>query len=182
MQIEKIRHKDTETEVHWTVPNGTDREQSTLKSEDAPEQAFVDALEALKDDFLEACELPSTKAFREKVTLTTVSISRDVHGTRGFILSGTVRVASGAYSISTPRLRAPSDEGTESPVLLDEEAMERIEEMAGQAVRYIKGARTQMELKLEGASADGEEGADPFDPAADAEARHDHELAGAGAH
>lgn len=184
MQIEKIRHKNTETEIHWTVPNGQDREESSLKSEDAPEQAFIDALEALKDDFLEACELPKTEKFREKVTLSTISVSRDVHGRRGFIMSATVKVASGAYSISTPRLRAPADEtDAESPVLLDEHAMERIEAMIDEAIRYVKGNRTQMELPLEGApDKESNQGVDPFDPAAAAEAEHEHELAGAGAH
>lgn len=179
MQISKIRHKDTETELAWSVPNGQDREEASMKSEDAPEQGFVDALDALKDDLLAACDLPKGEKFREKLTLTTLSISRDVHGTRGFILSGTVRADAGAYSISSPRLRAPADDSEGGPATLSEKALARVEALIDQAVRYIKGARTQMELPLEAKPEGEEQPVDPFDPAAAAEAEHEHELVGA---
>jgi hypothetical protein len=174
MQIEKMRYKDGEgAELAWSVPNGQDREKCAMKSEDAPRQGFVDALEALKSIVVDFCELPKSKQFAEKVAVTTLSVSRDVHGNRGFIISATVRADAGAYAISTPRLRVGDETETPGPATLSEDALELVEELIAQAEQYIKGDREQGELKLEDRAPDEPTGESPYEESVESE-----ELAG----
>lgn len=166
MQLEKIRYKEGEgAELAWSVPNGTDREKCQMSSEDAPRQAFVDALEALKSLVVAFCELPKNKDFAEKLTVTTLNVSRDVHGNRGFIVSATVRADAGAYAISTPRLRVGDETETPGPATLSEDQLEAVDELIAQAEQYIKGDREQGELALEDRAPDEPSGESPYEMA-----------------
>lgn len=170
MQIEKIRHKDGETTIEWTTPNENDREAHMLTSEDEPEPSFVDALEALTADALSKLALPADDPEDDTVEteLTTLNVRRDVHGNRGFLFSVRRKVPAGTYSVTTPRLRAPSeDSDPDSPVLLTEDQMERIRDLEHQAIRYIQGHRTQGDLFEPGAEGD-DQSVDPFPETEDA--------------
>lgn len=164
MQIEKIKSKDGEVTIEWTTPNENDREAHALKSEDEPEPAFVDALEALGPVALAYLQIEDP-ADDDDVTseLTTVSVRRDVHGNRAFLFSLRRSVPSGTYSVTTPRLRAPTeDSDPDSPVVLSEEEMELIRDLEHQAIRFVQGHRTQGDLFEPGAEGEEEESVDPF--------------------
>lgn len=161
MQFTKIRHKDTDTELKWSVPNEADREARELKSSDEPKRdSFLAAFEHLVPIVQRANGLTDEQA--ESLTVHTVSISRDPHGKRRVVISGTMKAEAGSYAMSTPALREPSDlidEGGPSMLLSTE--LERIDELCGEAKEYINGARKPREprAKIGQAPAPSE---DPF--------------------
>lgn len=173
MQIEKIRYKDGEgAELEWSVPNGNDREARTLKSEDVPQESFLEAIESIRPLVARANELPAEYA--EKITVHTVSIGRDQHGRRRVIVSGTVSVGAGKYAMSTPALREPADLIDEGgPAQLTADDLELLDELCAQVCEYINGSRHKEEPAQP--MAPGATSTDPFE---DEEAG---ELAGAGA-
>ena len=150
MQLEKVKHKDGETIIEWKTPNENDREAHVLQSKDEPEAAFTDALAALKADALGYLRLTDDEEDEEvEAELTTVNIRRDIHGNLGFLFSVRRKVPGGTHSVTTHRLREPTeDSDPDSPVVLSEEQMKRLDELKHQAIRYIQGHRSQGEIEF----------------------------------
>ena len=155
MKFRKIRcARDGTVELRWTVANGEDVEERTLSSKDEPSGAFQKAMKVLEGDYAYALELTKSK---DGLTVTTVSIDEDRHGNRGFVLSGVKTVEAGTYSISTPRLREPTDEVKTGPTVLTVEQVSRIDKLGLAAMQYVGGDRTQRRLPLEGKEEQDEE-------------------------
>lgn len=181
MEVTKVRRINEATTVEWTEPNGRHTTHSVLSDcPDQPEKDFLDQFATVEADL--AAKIGFGKKFGERFTLTGVTMSRNRAGRRQFVPTAKVDWGWGEIGGTLPLLLEPdSEKPSGADNVLTEAELANIEQLFAEAARYAKGEREQTTLDLEEEGGE-EEPADPFDPAAAAEAEHEAELAGAGAH
>lgn len=145
--LNKIRYKDGAVELHWWTPNGQDREAGEFVCKDKPTDEFEAAMQALVPLMVRKLEFPAE--VKDRIKITTVSLSADRGNNLGVVISGSCTVAAGGFGLNTPRLRQPHTEEETGPGTLTIEEWQLVADLAAQAHEYLGGARTQRGLGVE---------------------------------
>lgn len=192
-EVTKVYHLNDKTTVLRTQENGKHEEGLSLEAcPDKPKKDFLDALAHLDATLVARAKgcvtfkaaKPDEGKASKYFTLTGITMSRTPGGRRKFTASCKIDLGWGEKGASLADLLEPDDEAGEGKAnVLTEEELDAIKALFEQARLYAEGEReTQAKMDLEEGEAEEGQAADPFDPAAAAEAEHEAELAGAGAH
>ncbi len=153
--LDKIRYKDGAVELHWWTPNGQDREAGEFICKDKPADEFEAAMQALVPLMVRKLEFPAD--VKDRVTITTVSLSADWGNNLGVVISGSCVVAAGGFGLNTPRLRQPQTEEETGPGTLTIDEWQLVADLAARAHEYLDGARVARGLGLDDGGNSGED-------------------------
>ena len=152
VELEKIR-----VHVEWERKNGIGWDELLLTTADRPMQSFHEAMQALRQDVIEMCELPLD--YSDRIIVKGVSFS---YGGDAEVMGATVTAAmelkysNVPLNINTPfKAEKPYSEGGADPKqLLDPACVRRLYALAIEAERYVNGDREQMDLFAQGKKAE----------------------------
>ena len=156
MDIRKIRHYDgKETRIEWVdddLPKDDASEHKRV-SKQAPEKAFVEALQAFLPLLVAACGLGEVWTTSGVVTGLTFGEEKAAGGGKrmNLMLHGrcTPEGQSSPVLLNSPLMREASDENMiGKPGTIPSDYDDAIETMRTQAIRFLQGKRQQADLPL----------------------------------
>jgi hypothetical protein len=127
-------------------------EERAFKCRNSPLGAFTDAMQGLKP-FVQKILKGAVTVADDKLRITTVSLSETKDGRRGVVISGVVAVP-GAHgnplALNTPLITDLADgvQAKADTVAIDDTVDELIDALLGEAEKYYKGQRGQVEMDL----------------------------------
>lgn len=147
MRITKFkRTKSDKIYIAYEKENDNgDWDKYTLRCADDPKPEMFEALEELRQDVVQICELQ--QGTETVLDVTGVSFSYS-DGIMGAVITAqkTLMTANAPLNINTPSLPAqPYGEGNEQPIL-PPETVSRLENLKNECELYIEGDRKQMSL------------------------------------
>lgn len=154
MDIRKIRYYEgKETRVEWAEVTKDDTDERKRVSKQAPERAFVDALQAFLPLLVSACGLGDVWVKSGVVTGLTFGEEKAAGGgTRlNLMIHGrcTPEGQSSPVLLNSPLMREASDENMiGKPGVIPADYEDRITTVKDQAIRFLQGHRAQPALPL----------------------------------
>jgi len=152
MNITKVKYDGNKVEIRWqrmTVGEQNSTVESKLTSDDPPEQEFVDALQTFKKHALNVCELPEDDEWRDKVTVTGISVNHEDDERRGLVVTmqRDLDASNAPLVINMPHLRETLSSDDNPPQnAMPFELTVAIDRMADAAERFVNGHRGQGDL------------------------------------
>jgi len=147
--VTKIKISDEPHRIRIEYAKGIefeDADEYMISSKEKGEPGLYAALQDLKEDVLEMCELP--EEYGETMLISSVSFSHanDIMGAT-ITASKTLKMSQSPLILNTPHKPSmPYSETGDESVCLGADAITRIESLIRFAKRYIDGEREQLEL------------------------------------
>lgn len=143
-RFQKIKWNLKAVSLTWTTESGTETHEHELTSSQTPHEDFERALQALKDDVLELCELYD---YEDGVRVSSVTISySEKSGRRGAVVTAlkTLAVANAPLVLNTPHL---AQEGENDKGVLPPAMWRRVLALEVEAQAYVDGKRAPKEQR-----------------------------------
>jgi hypothetical protein len=146
--VKKVSWDGERVVVRWEVPRKGGTDEFSISCLDAPAPELLVALAGLRTDVAEICELPAT--YCANLEIRGVSFS---YGGEARVMGATitalrhVTTANAPLVLNTPHLaEEPYAEGGDTDKLLSSVAVEALNLVASEALRYVDGHRAQGDL------------------------------------
>ena len=143
----KIRVTDDEVKIQWWTRSGDDKVKHELESSNAPLPELRQALQAFAPFILTLLGLP--KKYGEDLDV--LSLNGSWHGENQEVLGLTVSCkktiegSNSPFVFATPHRREAKDGEEASETALNSKWVELFDEAKAEAIRYINGAREQVD-------------------------------------
>lgn len=141
----KIKYDGLKVRIEYEVEReGSEPDEYSLFSADAPATSFQAALTALREDVIAICELPAEQI--DKLHIRGVSLSH-TNGILGACITAlkSVETANAPLVLNTPHLPSAPYSDNPEPVL-SPETRERLVLLMAEAQKYVDGERAQANL------------------------------------
>lgn len=153
MTFDKIKYSNEVVFLSWITRRGDKTDARTLTCHDEPKENFINAILALRKDFLDILELSTVDKMVERVSVHTLNFSfKTTENVPYVIISANVITSSGqSYNINTPLKCMQYNPENENGLSL--EIIKRIEYLIEKAEAYENGDRIKLQLHQENTAA-----------------------------
>lgn len=146
-RVTKVKYDGRRVRVEYEIPREDEPDEFVLVCNARPAREFLEALAALRDHVAEICELEVEYMATAEVRGVSYSYAGPDQAMGATITAlKTLETARSPLVLNTPHLAsAPMSETDEAP-LLSPGAIEALEDLATEALRYVDGHREQADL------------------------------------
>lgn len=127
-------------------------EEHTLKCNERPRTALLEAFRDLRGHLVTICELP--ESWEEQIRIRGLTVKENKEGTRAIVISG-IRKLAGSHAplvLNTPYM---VEEADDEVGVFSDECAEDLDALAALVWKYLDGDREQRQLPLEELRPDG---------------------------
>lgn len=147
-QIQKVRQSRESVMVIYRESSAHGSRTITMETTEQPAAAFTAALQSLKTDVLQICDLPVEYGAQMRVTSVSFTNKKDVMGA---VITATKKLkdCNAPLNINTPHLpAAPADHKSQSTAnLLSDDCVKRLEKVLKETEQLIDGKKLQTDIE-----------------------------------